>query len=149
VILLTFFLNGVQYALDVEYVEEVIPLPAITSVAKLPPFFRGMINLRGTAVPVMDLRLRLGLPAAADALETDIVVMKVAEKKTGLIVDKVLNVIEIQDAQCLPPPEFHDEIDLAYIAGVVQIGADFVSLIRLDALLAPAQTAAGLQPGEV
>lgn len=147
-IYVTFSLNTAHYALDVAYVEEVIPLPAITPVAKLPLFFRGMINLRGTAVPIMDLSLRLGMKSCADALQTDIIIIKMAQKMTGLIVDKVLNVIEIQDEECIQPPEVNDEIEIQYIAGVAQLGADFIALIQLDRILVPMKKEADLQPSE-
>lgn len=144
-IFVTFFLNDVHYALDVAYVEEVIPLPEITPVAKLPPRFRGMINLRGTAVPIMDLRACLGMAVRSDALETDIIIIKMSGKIMGLIVDKVLNVIEIQADQCMPPPELSDDIDLKYIARVAQLGSEFVSLIQIDAIFEGAEKEAFLQ----
>lgn len=133
--LVSFSLNGVKYALDIFYVEEVIPLPEITFLAKLPSSFRGMINLRGVSVPIMDLRVCLGMDARPDALENDIIVIKVLHKVMGLIVDKVLDVSEIEDEECLPSPDVSDGIDLQYISGVAQLGPDFVSIIQLEALL--------------
>mgnify|MGYP000497098657 CR=1 FL=1 len=131
----TFSLNDIHYALDIACVEEVIPLPEITPVANLPLSFRGMINLRGCALPIMDLRTRLGLEPMPDALETDIIVIKMRQKLIGLIVDKVLEVCEIQDEQFLPPPKVSDCIETPYIKGVAQLGMAFVFLMELDQIL--------------
>ncbi len=131
----TFSLNRIHYALDIACVEEVIPLPEITPVPMLPLSFRGMINLRGLALPIMDLRIRLGLEPRPDALETDIIVVEMGQKRVGLIVDKVLEVCDIQDEQFLPPPKVSDGIDIQYIVGVAQLGMAFVFLMQLDQIL--------------
>lgn len=131
----TFSLNDVLYALDIAHVEEVIPLPEITPVAKLPSFFRGMINLRGAAVCIMDLRTRLGLDAKPDTLETDIIVVKIADTLIGLIVDKVMNVTEIREDQHMSPPDGDAGIETHYIVGVARLGKVFVSIIQLERIL--------------
>ncbi|VAX32678.1 hypothetical protein MNBD_NITROSPIRAE01-1142 [hydrothermal vent metagenome] len=134
-IFVTFSLNGIHYALDIVCVEEVIPLPEITPVENLPLSFRGMINLRGFSLPIMDLRTRLGLEPRPDALETDIIVIKMGQQLTGLIVDKVLEVCEINDEQRLPPPKVSDYIETPYITGVAQLGMAFVFIMQLDQIL--------------
>ncbi len=133
--LVTFSLKNVHYSIDVTFVEEVIPLPAITPVAKLPSFFCGVINLRGCAVPIIELRKWLDLEVACHELSNDIIVIKVDKKIMGLIVDKVLSVVDIQDHQIIPPPTMHEDIDIKYISGVVQLDSRLSMLIDLEEIL--------------
>ena len=148
-----FSLKGARYAIDVVNVEEVIPLPAITPVAKLPSFFCGMINLRGHAVPIMDLKNRLGMGVHLHVLSNDIVVIKVDGNITGLIVDKVLAVIEIQEDQRISAPQMNPGIDIQYIAGMAQLDSGLTFLLNIDRILAMTKNAAcvdlALHSGEV
>lgn len=137
--LVTFSIREARYALDVRYVEEVIPLPTITPLSKLPAFIRGMINLRGLAIPIIDLRKRLGFLDATDELDNDIVVIKVHEKTTGLIVDKVQVVINLEANQLMPPPDMMTGIDIRYIAHVAQLESELLVFLDIDEILSPSE----------
>ncbi len=133
--LITFSLDKMNYALDVVHVNEIIPLPEITPMAKLPSFFCGVINLRGSALPIIDLRKRLELEREEYRLSDDIIVIHINDQTMGLIVDKVLTVVDIESSQILPPPKMNEEIDIRHLAGVVQVESSLLMLINLNAIL--------------
>ncbi len=133
--LVIFSLKNVRYAVDVSRVEEVIPLPAITPLYNLPSSVCGIIDLRGNAVPIIDLRKRLGHGDHPYELDNDIIVIKVNGKIAGLIVDKVLSVIDIQEKQMIAPPDVIDGLDNRYIASVAQMESELVLLLNLDNIL--------------
>lgn len=130
--LVIFFLEGIRYSLDVKNVEEVVPLPAITPLAILPFFIRGIINLRGSMVPIIDLRKRLGIGENQDDLDNEIIIVKFQNKTTGLIVDKVLSVVDVCEDQFIPPPEMIDGVDIRYMASATQIGSDLIIVLNLN-----------------
>ncbi len=133
--LVTFSLKDVHYSLDVSHVEEVIPLPEITPLAKLPSFFCGMINLRGCALPIIDLRKRLGIEAEAYELSNDIIVIKYHDKTIGLIVDKVLSVVDVLEKDIMSSPTVTEGVDIQYISGVFQLETSLITLINLEMIL--------------
>jgi purine-binding chemotaxis protein CheW len=93
--LVTFQLNGQEYAVNIGQVQEIIRLPAIVAVPKAPDFVEGVINLRGTVIPVIDLRARFGLPAKDDDEQVRVVVVDIGGVKTGCKVDSVREVLKI------------------------------------------------------
>lgn len=130
--LVIFLLEDVRYSLDVKNVEEVVPLPAITPLATLPFFIRGIINLRGCAVPIIDLRKRLRLKERRDELDDEVIIVNFHNKITGLIVDKVLSVKDVPEDQFIPPPDMIEGVDIRYMNSVVQIGSDLIIILNLD-----------------
>ena len=140
--LVTFSISEARYALDVHHVEEVIPLPEITPLSNLPAFIRGMINLRGRAVPIIDLRKRLGVLDAKDELDNDFVVMKVHGKTTGLIVDKVQAVVNLKEDRLMPPPEMMEGVDIRYIAHVAQLESELLVFLDIDKILSASENEA-------
>ncbi|OGW07757.1 MAG: hypothetical protein A2W77_04860 [Nitrospinae bacterium RIFCSPLOWO2_12_39_16] len=130
-----FFLNNVRYAIDISVVEEVIPLPAITPIARLPSFIRGIINLRGSAIPVIDLKERLGIGSSTYELNNDIIVVRAHNKKAGFIVDDTLSITDIPDSFFAPPPDIISGIDIRYISSTAQIGKDLIISLNLDNIL--------------
>ena len=130
-----FLLNDVRYAINISVVEEVIPLPAITSIARLPSFIRGIINLRGNTIPVIDLKERLGIGASPYELNNDIIIVKAHNKVAGFIVDDTLSITDIPDNLFTPPPDIINGIDIRYISATAQIGKDLIISLNLDNIL--------------
>lgn len=103
---LSFFLGKEEYALEILKVQEIIGLLPITPVSRLPEYIRGILNLRGNIVPIMDLRLRFNMPRVEDTGETCIIVVQEEDHLMGVVVDKVSEVADIKTEQIEPVPEF-------------------------------------------
>lgn len=95
---ISFFLAGEEYGLDILHVQEITEVSAITRVPNLPACIKGVVNLRGVVVPVIDARLKLGYPAAAYGKKTAMIVLRLDEGCAGLIVDAVDDVITLADS---------------------------------------------------
>jgi purine-binding chemotaxis protein CheW len=142
---LTFRLHDESYGIDVLNVREIIRLAAITAVPEMPPYVRGVINLRGKIIPVADLRLRFGFAEAPHTDLTCIVVVKVkrADDKTaqmGLIVDGVEEVINIAAAEIEETPDFGGAISAEYILGMAKIKGQVKALLDMDRIVGGATT---------
>jgi purine-binding chemotaxis protein CheW len=138
---LTFTLAGETYGLPVLAVREIIRLCPITAVAGMPAHVRGVINLRGRVIPLIDLRVRFGLPAAADHERTCIIVAQVAAATGGtrpyaVVVDGVEEVAGIAATDIAPPPDFGDAVDVRFITGMARRAAAVATLIDLDVVAA-------------
>ncbi len=135
---LTFFVGEVSYAFHIKNVTEIIGMQGITVVPDVPPFIKGVINLRGRVIPVMDVRLRLRLPEIAYHDRTCIIVVEVGDKSVGIIVDAVSDVLAIDDSQIEPPPDFRSGRDTNYISGMakrekgIEVILDADQLLRVD-----------------
>jgi purine-binding chemotaxis protein CheW len=138
---LTFTLAGETYGVSVLAVREIIRLCPVTSVAGMPPHIRGVINLRGRVIPLIDLRVRFGLPAAADHDRTCIIVAQVTASTGGtrpyaVVVDGVEEVASIATSDVTPPPDFGDAVDVRFITGMARRAASVTTLIDLDTVAA-------------
>jgi purine-binding chemotaxis protein CheW len=134
---LTFTLAGETYGVPVLAVREIIRLCPITAVAGMPPHVRGVINLRGRVIPLIDLRVRFGLPAAADHDRTCIIVAQVAAATGGtrpyaVVVDGVEEVASIAATDVTSPPDFGDMVDVRFITGMARRAAAVITLVDLD-----------------
>ncbi|MFP8488673.1 chemotaxis protein CheW [Gracilimonas sp. Q87] len=118
---LSFFLGGEEYAIEILKVQEIIGLIPITPVPKMPSYIRGVLNLRGKIVPVMNLRLRFGLEPIEDTDETCVVVVQDEKYLMGVLVDKVSEVSEIKNSQIEDVPSFGIEANSEYLAGIGKV----------------------------
>lgn len=125
---LSFFLGNEEYAIEILKVQEIIGLMAITPVPKMPKYIRGVLNLRGKIVPVMNLRLRFGLEAVDDTDETCIIVVQDGKYLMGVLVDKVSEVADIESKAIEEVPSFGIEANSDYLAGMAKI-KDSVKMI--------------------
>ena len=125
---LSFFLGDEEYAIEILKVQEIIGLMPITPVPKMPGYIRGVLNLRGKIVPVMNLRTRFGLPEVEDTDETCIIVVQEQEYLMGVLVDKVSEVADIADEQIDEVPSFGVTGDSEYLAGIGKV-KDTVKMI--------------------
>jgi purine-binding chemotaxis protein CheW len=132
----TFELAGERYALPVARVQEITRAQGITRVPHAPPPVRGIANLRGRVLVVVDLRLRLGLPPAAAAGERSrILVVSARERSLGLLVDAAHQVVGLLPSRIEPPPPDLMDERSAYLAGVVQLDDNLVIALDIDQLL--------------
>jgi purine-binding chemotaxis protein CheW len=135
---LTFTLGEEVFAMDIRTVREIIQHGAMTTVPLMPAFVRGVINLRGAVVPVIDLHARFGRAPARITKKTCIVIFDAAAHGTtervelGLLVDAVSEVIDIAAAQIEPPPHFGAALRRDFIRGIGKVGARFVVLLDPD-----------------
>ncbi len=144
---LTFVLGHESYGIDVLKIREIIRQSDITVVPQMPEYIRGVINLRGKIIPVIDLRLKFGLPQAATTERTCIVVVQVQSASTnrilmGLVVDDVEEVLNIGAADIEDTPDFGTQLDTAYLLGMAKIKARVVALLDIDQAVGVANIAA-------
>ena len=138
---LTFALGRESYGVPVLAVREIIRLCPITPVATMPPHVRGVINLRGKVIPLVDLRLRFGLPAAEEHDRTCIVVAQVpaaagGTRPYGVIVDGVEEVAQFTAADIEPTPDFGTAVDARFITGMAKAAGGVKILVDLDRIAA-------------
>jgi len=138
---LTFMLGEELFALGILSVREIIEHGFVTTVPMAPSFIRGVINLRGAVVPVIDLASRFGRPRAVRGKRTCIVITEVAThdgpQEMGLVVDAVSEVLEIREQDIEPPPEFGNRIRGDFIAGMGNVNGCFVAILDVDQVLSP------------
>lgn len=136
---LTFTLDGEEYGLDILKVQEIIGIMPITRVPKTPDFVRGVINLRGKVIPVVDLRTKFGMGTDEDTDRTCIVVVQVSGKNgytvMGTVVDEVSEVIDIAEDQIEATPEFGADIDTDFVLGIGKVGDRVVMVLDIDKVL--------------
>lgn len=125
---LSFFLGREEYALGILKVQEIIGLMPISPVPRMPGYIRGVLNLRGKIVPVMELRSRFGLPSSEDTKETCIIVVQQHDYRMGVLVDRVSEVTDIGQAQIEEVPTFGIAGKSQYLAGIAKKG-DSVKMI--------------------
>ncbi len=138
---LTVVLENEAYGIGVLKVREIIRLQKITPVPQMPPFVKGVINLRGRVIPVVDLRVKFGVKAEfAERTCIVVVQVKLQNEQTvqmGLIVDSVEEVVTLQAGEIEPTPEFGAKIDTAYLLGMAKVKGAVKTLLDIDRVVAP------------
>jgi purine-binding chemotaxis protein CheW len=134
--LATFFLAEEEYGVDVRLVQEIIRVTEITQVPRAPEFIRGVINLRGRIIPVIDLKRKLALGVVELQRQTRIVVAKLDERAIGLLVDGASQVLRVPVSCIDQAPEEIGESNASYIRGVAKLEARLIILLDLQAALA-------------
>lgn len=136
---LTFVLGGEAYAMGILAIKEIIEYGNVTEVPRMPAFIRGVINLRGAVVPVIDLSARFGKPATKITRRTCIVIIEVptgAETQdVGVMVDAVNAVLEIPPSEIEPPPSFGANIRADFISGMGKVDGKFVIILNVHNVL--------------
>lgn len=131
-----FELGGERYGLDIGTVYEIIRYQPITAVPNAPSFVEGVINLRGRIIPVVDLRGRFGLGAAAPTTASRIVVCEAAGHRVGLVVDAVTEVLMIPAEAVEATPDVAGGTETVYIRGIAKLGERLIILLDLEGLFA-------------
>ncbi len=138
---LTFALGGEEYGIAILKVMEIITMVPITPVPRTAEFVKGVINLRGKVVPVVDLRVRLGMKPADCTSQTCIIVVEVAEEAgqtiTGIVVDEVKEVLNIMAEEIEETPDLGLKLDTGYILGLTKTQARVKILLDIDLVLSP------------
>jgi purine-binding chemotaxis protein CheW len=132
---LTFHLAGEDYGIDIAFVTEIIGIQKITEVPDMPECIKGVINLRGKVIPVMDVRLRFKLQEKKYDERTCIVVVDINGTAVGLVVDEVSEVADIPEAQVEAPPSSGKGKTSRYLKGMGKIGDEVKILLNVDKLL--------------
>lgn len=137
--LVTFTLDGVEFGLDIDRVQEITHRTDVTPVPGSPSFILGVINLRGLIIPVMDSRVRFHLAPQETTPKTRIIVLRLASGPTGLQVDSVAEVVRLEDHSVRETPPLVAGIRAEYLAGMVTVGNRLITLIHLEKLLDSAE----------
>ncbi len=137
---LTFRLGNEDFALGISRVREVMDYANITKVPRMPEFLRGVINLRGNVMPVIDLRLKLGMSATEKTVDTCIVIMEIMidgeSVEMGVLTDSVQEVIDLDSSMIKPPPRFGTKLDTEFICGMGKHNDNFLIILNIDKVLA-------------
>jgi purine-binding chemotaxis protein CheW len=129
--LVTFFLGREEYGVEIGSVQEIIRAADIRPVPGAPPHVKGVINLRGKIIPVADLRTRFGLPAGEESEQQRIVVVEIGERRVGMLVDSVSQVLKIPAAVIEDLPEEARSLDDSYILGVGKLDDRLIVILDL------------------
>jgi len=136
---LTFSLCGEEYGIGILKVKEIIGMMAITPIPQTPEHIKGVINLRGKIIPVIDLRLKFGIEAMEYNERTCIIVVEIASGANkiamGLVVDSVSEVLNIKAAEIEDTPNFGSRLDTAYILGMAKLGQNVKILLDIDKVM--------------
>ena len=126
---LTFNVEKEDYGIDIGYVTEIIGMQPITKIPETEDYIKGIINLRGKIIPVVDMRLKFKKEPAEYTDRTCVVVIETSELSVGLIVDKVTEVLTIDDKDIASPPDFKTGLKNRYIQGIGKVGGDVKLLL--------------------
>ena len=142
---LTFILSSEEYGIGILKIKEIIGLMPITSVPQTPEFIKGVINLRGKVIPVMDLRLRFGMPAMGYTERTCIIVVEIdgqtAALQIGIVVDAVSEVLNIKAEDIEATPSFGTRLNADFILGLAKMNGGIKILLDIDRVLGREETA--------
>lgn len=136
---LTFFLGDEAFAMDIRAVREIIQPSSMTVVPRMPEFVRGVINLRGSVVPVIDLSARFGRPCVNSGKKTSIIIYDSREQgerqELGVMVDAVAEVVDIPESAMEPTPQFGTTIAREYLRSIGKTGGRFIPVVDTDKAL--------------
>jgi purine-binding chemotaxis protein CheW len=132
---LSFTLGDEQYGVDILKVQEIRGYDAVTRLPDAPEYIKGVINLRGTIVPVIDLRLKLRLKDARYDAFTVMIVLNVEDRVVGIVVDSVSDVIPLNAEQIRPTPEFGASVDTRFISGIGTVYERMLILLDIETLI--------------
>ena len=132
---LTFALGREDYGIDIKYVTEIIGIQAITEVPEMPEYIKGIINLRGKIIPVMDVRLRFKKEPREYNDRTCIIVIEIRDISVGLIIDGVSEVLNIPEHDIVAPPQLSKDYNQRYIKGISKVGGSVKLLLDCERLL--------------
>jgi purine-binding chemotaxis protein CheW len=131
---LTFRLGSEEYGIDILRVQEIRSYEQPTRIANTPEFLRGVVNLRGVIVPIVDLRLKLSCPAEFNAF-TVVIVLNVKGRVIGAVVDSVSDVCELGGDAIKPAPAMNSMVDMSFITGIANVGERMLILMDIEALM--------------
>ena len=132
---LTFVLGDETYALDIMTVKEIRGYEATTKIANAPDFIKGVINLRGDIVPIIDLRIKFGIGEPTYNEWTIVIMLNIQERIVGIVVDGVSDVMNLEDEEIKPAPEFGVAFDSKYLHGLATLDDHMVIIVDIEELI--------------
>ncbi|MBK6294999.1 MAG: chemotaxis protein CheW [Rhodoferax sp.] len=145
---LTLRLGGEEYAIDILRVQEIRSYEAPTRMVNAPPFIKGVVNLRGVIVPIVDLRLKLGIDKVEYTEFTVVIILNVRGTVIGAVVDSVSDVVTLTTQMIKPAPQFEAAIESRFVTGLANVGERMLIVMNVEALMSNAEmglVAAALQ----
>jgi purine-binding chemotaxis protein CheW len=144
---LTFLLGAEQYGVEILKVQEIKGYSAVTPIPNAPRYLKGVMNLRGTVIPVVDLRTMFSMEAMEYSKFTVIILVMLREKMIGLVVDAVSDVLDIEPSEIRMTPDLGVKVDTRFISGMANVGGRMTVLLDIERLLGDDEVA-GLGAGE-
>lgn len=135
-----FRLGDDLYAIDIMRIKEIIRPMRLTNLPKFPSFVEGIINLRGSVIPVIDLRKRFDLKECEISANTRLLIVSLASQLLALVVDEVAEVVSVMVRDIKPPPQLGDGVSSNYLIGVCLVKQDLIMLLNIDLLLSKQET---------
>lgn len=132
---LTFTLGKEEYGIDILKVQEIRGYDAVTTIARAPEFIKGVINLRGAIVPIIDMRIKFDLGNPTYDQFTVVIIINVSNRVIGIVVDSVSDVITLASEQIKPAPEFATHLDTGYITGLGTVDDRMLILMDIEKLM--------------
>lgn len=132
---LTFRLGTEEYGIDILKVQEIRGYDAVTTIANSPEFLKGVINLRGTIVPIIDMRIKFNAPDVEYDQFTVVIILNIASRVVGIVVDSVSDVIQLSSNQVRPTPDIGVAVDTTYIQGLATVEERMLILIDIERLM--------------
>ena len=136
---LTFIMGDEEYGVDILRVQEIRGWDSVTPIPNTPDYIKGVINLRGTIVPIVDLRQRFGMPSIEYGATTVVIVLKViseeSERIMGIVVDAVSDVHNVADEDMQPPPDFGSVVSIDYVKGLATVSETMIIILEIDRLM--------------
>lgn len=133
--LLTFRLGEEEYGIDILKVQEIRRYESVTRIANAPDFVKGVINMRGTIVPILDLRIKFRFPEVVYDDFTVVVILNVEGRVIGIVVDAVSDVIALELDEIRDAPEFGAQLDTDYLEGLASVGERMLIIVDIEALV--------------
>ena len=132
---LSFRLGEEEYGIDILAVREIRAFEKPTRIASAPAFILGVVNLRGVIVPIVDLRIKFGVAEARYDGSTVVIILNVANRVLGMVVDSVSDVVALKDEEIRPAPEFSSAIEASYVRGLASLEGRLLILVDIHALM--------------
>ncbi len=132
---LSFVLGDEHYALDITCVKEIRGYEPVTKIANAPSFIKGVLNLRGDIVPIIDLRIKFDVGEPVYNEFTIVIMLSVFDRIVGIVVDGVSDVIRLTEDEVRPPPEFGVAFDSKYLQGLASVDENMVILVNIESLI--------------
>jgi purine-binding chemotaxis protein CheW len=133
--LVVFELANEYYGINIAVVESIIKMQAITQLPQTPTYIKGVTNLRGTVLPVIDLRIRFGLESQKDTKQTRVIIVTMGNVKVGLMVDGVSEVLRIPDESIEPLPPMVNSVNSDFLKGIVRLEDRLIILLEVQKVL--------------
>ena len=133
--LLTFTLGGEEYGIDILKVQEIRGYDTVTTIANSPEFIKGVINLRGIIVPIVDMRIKFKLSNITYDETTVVIILNVANRVLGMVVDGVSDVTTLKADEIKPPPKFSSSLDAEYLQGLGTVDKRMIILVDIEKLM--------------